>query len=245
MQSNARFLIPNGFTALSMLFGLGSVACSTTGNYTLAAWMILWGVLLDKLDGTAARMFNASSEFGVQFDSFADFVSFGIAPAALVLSSVRALPSFQDGLNEILLMVCCSAFVVAVSARLARFNVSEPPDGDKVFYGIPTTLIGATLATYYLTIDLHATNPIWLKIMPAMMVVGGVLEVSNVRLPKLKPRKNKLAHYGQIANIAAMYIAGPLMVLPEYMLFLCLFYMVVGMSWAFFNDNAPPTSAHV
>lgn len=239
MQSNARYLIPNSFTALSMLFGLGSVVCSTSGNFTLAAWMILWGVLLDKLDGSAARLFNASSEFGVQFDSFADFVSFGIAPAALVLYRLKAMPAFRDETNAMLLLLCAGAFVVAVSARLARFNVSEPPGGDKIFYGIPTTLIGAILATYFLTIDIHTTNPIWLKAMAGMLVVGGVLEVSNVRLPKLKSRKNKLVQYFQIANIALVYISAPFMFAPEYMLFLCLIYLVVGTTWAFFN---PPES---
>ncbi|MFN3200731.1 MAG: CDP-alcohol phosphatidyltransferase family protein [Bradymonadia bacterium] len=243
MQSNAKYLIPNSFTALSMLFGLASVACSTSGNFTLAAWMILWGVLLDKLDGSAARLFNASSEFGVQFDSFADFVSFGIAPAALVVFRLRDMPAFQDPTNEVLLLLAGGAFVVAVSARLARFNVSEPPGGDKIFYGIPTTLIGAIIATYYLTISIHTTDPIWVKVLPGLLVVGGVLEVSNVRLPKLKPRKNKLAHYGQIANIVFVYVAGPLQFLPEYMFFLCLFYLVVGTTWAFFNPPENPTEA--
>jgi len=76
-----RYLIPNGFTASSMALGITSAYLSAHDQFTLAAWMITWGVLLDKLDGSAARLFNASSDFGVQFDSFADFVIFGIAPA--------------------------------------------------------------------------------------------------------------------------------------------------------------------
>ena len=68
-----RYLIPNGFTAASMVLGVISAYLSAHDHFTLAAWMITWGVLLDKLDGSAARLFNASSGFGVQFDSFADF----------------------------------------------------------------------------------------------------------------------------------------------------------------------------
>ena len=83
MRVHPKYFVPNAFTALSMLFGLASMTMSAAGNFQLAAWMILWGVLLDKLDGTAARLMHASSEFGVQFDSFADFVVFGIAPAGL------------------------------------------------------------------------------------------------------------------------------------------------------------------
>ena len=77
-MNSARYLVPNGCTATSMLFGLASVMCSAQGAFDLAAWMILWGVLLDKLDGVTARLMKATSEFG------ADFVVFGIAPGALI-----------------------------------------------------------------------------------------------------------------------------------------------------------------
>ena len=92
-----RFLIPNMFTALSLLLGLAAIFIMTAGvvrpSLTLAmisesrslvltgAWLILWCVLLDKLDGFAAKALNSTSEFGAQFDSMADLVSFGIAPA--------------------------------------------------------------------------------------------------------------------------------------------------------------------
>ena len=78
-----KYLIPNSCTAFSLVLGLASIVNSMHGNLEMAAWMILWGVLLDKLDGTFARLLNASSPFGAQLDSFADFVSFGMAPAAL------------------------------------------------------------------------------------------------------------------------------------------------------------------
>ena len=92
MRVHPKYFVPNGFTALSMLFGLASVATSAAAyvdhvagrpsadQFVLAAWMVCWGVLLDKLDGTSARLMKATSAFGVQFDSFADFVAFGIAP---------------------------------------------------------------------------------------------------------------------------------------------------------------------
>ena len=77
MKKQSRYIVPNGFTALSMLFGFASIAASAEGSYVIAAWMIVWGVLLDKLDGTAARLLDACSDFGMEFDSFADFVVFG------------------------------------------------------------------------------------------------------------------------------------------------------------------------
>ena len=82
--AHLRYLVPNSFTALSMLFGAYAIALASDGQFQLASWLVLWGVLLDKLDGTAARLCHATSEFGVQYDSFADFVVFGLAPAAIL-----------------------------------------------------------------------------------------------------------------------------------------------------------------
>ena len=100
-MKNLRFLVPNACTAFSMLLGLASVYASVNNQFDLAAWMVLWGVLLDKLDGTFARLLKASSGFGAQFDSFADFVSFGIAPAMLLLcafgSASTAYPTVPQG----------------------------------------------------------------------------------------------------------------------------------------------------
>ncbi len=237
-----RYLAPNGFTALSMLFGLSSVAASAAGQYTLAAWMVLWGVLLDKLDGTAARLFDATSEFGVQFDSFADFVVFGIAPAALVFFHASAAGgAWAESLRPVLL-AAVGFFVVATAGRLARFNISEPPDGDKIFYGIPTTLVGATLASFFLTAGLHA--PGLIRSMPVLLLVGGVAMVSNLRLPKLKMRKNKLFNVFQIANIAVVYAVTPFRLFPEYLLALCVLYMGIGLTWGLLHPADRSDLAH-
>ena len=238
MKIQPKYLAPNGFTALSMLFGLSSIAASATGQYTLAAWMILWGVLLDKLDGTAARLFHATSEFGVQFDSFADFVVFGIAPAALVFFHAEAGTAW-GGDARLLLLAGVGCFVVATSARLARFNISEPPAGDRIFYGIPTPLVGATLASFFLTSQSHA--PQALEALPILLLVSGAAMVSNLRLPKLKRRKNKALDYFQMVNIAVVYIATPFRVLPEYLLVLCVLYLSVGLTWGFLH---PPHTDH-
>lgn len=230
-----KYAVPNGFTALSMLFGLASVAVSAAGDFTLAAWMILWGVLLDKLDGTAARLLDATSEFGVQFDSFADFVVFGIAPAGLFYFRCSTLPAFDDGIGRVGLFVALGCYVVATSGRLARFNISSPPGGDKVFYGIPTTFCGAVLALSYLTWDKYGLDADLLTFAPLALVGAAMAMVSNIRLPKLKGRGNRALHWFQIANIAAVYALAPFKLMPEYMLLLCVLYLTVGGTWAAFN----------
>lgn len=243
-----KYFVPNGFTAMSMLFGLASIGCSAAGNFTLAGWLILWGVLLDKLDGTTARLFNASSEFGVQYDSFADFVSFGLAPAGLCYFRLVDSPSHIAGGERALLIAAVGLFVIATSARLARFNISEPPGGDKIFYGIPTTLVGAFLASAYLTWENQGWDERMLNSFPALLIICGVLMVSNLKLPKLKRRKNAFLNLFQVVNIVAVYLLAAFRLYPEYPLLLVFLYVSVGMTWTYLyppdiDDNPPEADA--
>jgi len=229
-----KYLVPNGFTAVSLILGLASVVHTVQGNYELAAWMILWGVLLDKLDGTAARLLNASSPFGAQFDSFADFVCFGIAPAALLFFGLSEVDMVHYGW----MMASAGIYVVAVAARLARFNISEPPNSHLVFYGIPTTIMGALFASGYLA---------WLKLglvdeymapMPFVLFIASFAMVSNVRLPKLKVRKNMFLNIFQAFNVLVAFVFAPLMLFPEILFGQGVFYVVVGIVWF---GISPPT----
>ena len=238
MSIHPKYFVPNGFTALSMLFGLASIGVAAAGNFELAAWMILWGVLLDKLDGTTARLFNASSEFGMQYDSFADFVVFGIAPASLCYFSLVDTPTFQAGAERAILIMAVGIYVVCTSARLARFNISEPPGGDRIFYGIPTTLCGAFVGSAFLTWQKYDLPDTMLRSFPAILLICGILMVSNIRLPKLKPRKNKLINLFQGINIIGVYTFAAMRLFPEYLLVLVFFYVAIGVGWLWMN---PPT----
>src|SRR4051812_1624537 len=93
-----RYLAPNLITLSSMIFGLVSLWSAHNGNFALAAWLIIYAVLCDRIDGLVARALKATSELGMQLDSFADFLNFGVAPAYLVLTYLswrRDLP-FAD-----------------------------------------------------------------------------------------------------------------------------------------------------
>ena len=147
-MSKMKYIVPNLCTSFSLILGLASVYHSMHGDYNTAAWMILWGVLLDKLDGVFARLLNASSELGAQLDSFADFVSFGIAPAALYTCAMAE--PLMDVVNTNWVMAASAVYVVAVAVRLARFNITTMPMviGS---YGLPTTLVGAMLSAWFLS----------------------------------------------------------------------------------------------
>jgi CDP-diacylglycerol--serine O-phosphatidyltransferase len=150
-----RYLAPNLITLSSMIFGLVSLWSSHNGNPSLAAWMIIYAVLTDRLDGLVARAMKATSELGMQLDSFADFLNFGVAPAFLVLSylSSRAdLPYYDhDSTAHTLLFVACGAYMLCAVFRLARYNVlSDDQIPTKMFFGFPTTLSGGMMTIWIL-----------------------------------------------------------------------------------------------
>src|SRR5881394_2934295 len=98
-----RYLAPNLITLSSMIFGLVSLWSSANHHPSLAAWMIIYAVLTDRLDGLVARAVKGTSELGMQLDSFADFLNFGVAPAYLVLSFLTKYPGlpFADGTGKV------------------------------------------------------------------------------------------------------------------------------------------------
>ncbi|HSN28858.1 MAG TPA: CDP-alcohol phosphatidyltransferase family protein, partial [Kofleriaceae bacterium] len=120
-----RYLAPNLITLSSMIFGLVSLWSSHNGEPALAAWMIIYAVLTDRIDGVTARALKATSELGMQLDSFADFMNFGIAPAYLLLVYLSNRPDlpFQSGSAHFLLFAACGAYMLCAVFRLARYNV--------------------------------------------------------------------------------------------------------------------------
>jgi len=230
-----KYLVPNAFTALSMVLGLVSITLSASGDHVLAAWLILWGVLLDKLDGGAARMLGASSEFGAEMDSFADFVSFGIAPAALVFFSLTG--GVLDEAGEGAIAGACAVYALAVAIRLARFNVSEPEGSTLLFFGIPTTLCGAILGSGWVTVQVYGWADVVTPLCPIVLVVFGALMVSNVRIPKFSMRWSKPVNVFQVVNMLAAYVLVPLQIFPEYLFALSTSYLLIGLVWGVLHGD--------
>jgi CDP-diacylglycerol--serine O-phosphatidyltransferase len=226
-----RYFVPNSFTAASLVLGLASVVMSVRGNFELAAWMVLWGTLLDKADGTLARLFNATSAFGVEFDSFADFVAFGVAPAALVYFRLESRVSLA------LLAPAAGLYVVALAVRLARFNITT--GGEKIFTGIPGTMMGAVVAAGFLTATKYRLPDPLFAWFPVLLVVGAFAMVSSINLPKLKAYKSKAFNVFQFSNVAAAYVVGPLMLVPEYLLGLALVYLFGGIGYCLIHPEEP------
>lgn len=130
-----RMLVPNFFTLMGLCAGLTSIRMSIEGRYELALALIVFAALLDGIDGRVARLLKASSRFGAELDSLADFVDFGVAPAFLIFTWGQSTP---NSLGWIVVMI----FALAAALRLARFNVAseevKPKWQSDYFTGMPT-----------------------------------------------------------------------------------------------------------
>jgi len=228
-MTQLRFFVPNLFTAISAMVGFGSILLSLEGNFTLASWFILWCVLLDKFDGTAARVLKASSEFGSEFDSMADLVAFGMAPAILVFCVGSNLLGLSP-LDRIwwILSLSCAFYFLMTAVRLARFNALEHAPEERTFIGIPTTLCGALIATSFLVAAKYRIPGQWLRSFVALLPILGLGMVSRLPVPKILLRKNPALNGFQIVNLIGVYLCGIAMVVPEYLLGVTLLYLVVG-----------------
>jgi CDP-diacylglycerol--serine O-phosphatidyltransferase len=134
------YVLPNLFTTASLFSGFYSIIASMKGMYEIAAWTILLAIIFDGLDGRIARMTRTTSKFGAEYDSLADLVAFGVAPA--ILSYHWALMSFEKwGWLAAFLFVTCGAL------RLARFNVQTAIIDSRVFNGLAIPAGASVVAT--------------------------------------------------------------------------------------------------
>jgi len=124
------YLLPNLFTAASIFVAVVSIIQSSQGNFSQAAWFIILSLILDGLDGKIARLTKGESKFGVEFDSLADIVAFGVAPAMLIYFQI----GHKFGKFGILIV---ALYVVLGAIRLARFNITTSKNDPNIFIGLP------------------------------------------------------------------------------------------------------------
>ncbi|QQF52091.1 CDP-diacylglycerol--serine O-phosphatidyltransferase [Campylobacter fetus] len=182
------YILPNLFTAGSAFLGIISILASANGEYMKAITYIVLSLILDGLDGRVARLTKTTSKFGVEFDSLADLVAFGVAPALLFYFSI----GYNFGRFGALLT---AMFVVFGAIRLARFNVMSGTCEPNVFIGLPipsAAIVSAFWVGIYNNYDfMHGFEPIFIVIMAGL----SVLMVSNVRYPSFKKVDFKRANY--------------------------------------------------
>ncbi|MBT4484571.1 MAG: CDP-diacylglycerol--serine O-phosphatidyltransferase [Candidatus Latescibacteria bacterium] len=136
-------VFPGIFTLGNLFCGFLAVTNAAGGMYVKAAWWIIIAGVLDALDGKIARLTDSASEFGIQFDSIADVVSFGVAPAVLFYFYIL---SEAGGLGYILAF----AYLASGAVRLARFNTHATTVKKRNFSGMPIPSGGGIIASYIL-----------------------------------------------------------------------------------------------
>ena len=174
------FLLPSLFTVGNLFCGYACIVYSMRGEVATAAPFIGIAIILDMLDGRIARMTNTTSAFGVEFDSLADVVSFGIAPAVL---------AFAWGLEGLRTVGWTAGFLYlsAAAMRLARFNIQSAAQLDKrYFVGMPTpAAAGVPAATVFAWPELPIGYPQAIASV-AVMLIPAVLMVSTIRFRSFK-----------------------------------------------------------
>jgi len=177
-RANLIYILPNLFTASSIFVGVISIVEASKGHFVLASWLVLLALIFDGLDGRVARMTNTTSQFGVEFDSLADIISFGIAPAMLLYFFV----GHEFGRFGILVS---ALYVIFGAIRLARFNISTAKTDPNVFIGLPIPTAAVFISMWVLLFNKYDLQS-YAVILLVLALGVAVLMVSNFRYPSFK-----------------------------------------------------------
>ena len=149
-KRQAMYLIPNLCTTGNLFCGVFAILSVFNGNHLAAAIAILVAMIFDMLDGKLARLTNSTGQFGVEFDSLSDVVSFGVAPGLLIYSFALS----EQGMFGVAVMF---AYVAMGAVRLARFNATVATADSKYFTGLAIPAAAGVIASLVI-FDLHITK---------------------------------------------------------------------------------------
>ncbi|MCH6558304.1 MAG: CDP-diacylglycerol--serine O-phosphatidyltransferase [Nitrospirae bacterium] len=207
------YLIPNLLTTGNLFSGLFAILAIFNANYVMAAIAILVALVFDVLDGKSARLMNSTSQFGVEYDSLADLVSFGVAPGLLIYSWALS----DRGMLGSAVMF---AFVAFGALRLARYNVKGANAESKYFTGLPIPAAASVLAT--LVIFDHHMLRMGAEVKPVLVLIITLtlafLMVSTIKyrsFKDLKLRDGRHFNYLVWAVLTLMLVVAQ----PQLMLF--------------------------
>ena len=177
--SRGLFVLPTLFTVGNLFCGYLSIWSSIRGTFDLSAYLIIAAGILDMLDGRIARMTHSTSAFGEQYDSMADLVSFGVAPAVLAYS--WGLADFHR-----LGWMVSFLFVVCGSMRLARFNIQAHVVDKRYFVGLPIPAAAGTVAVVVLATPERLVSRVWMAGLLGLTIVLSYLMISTIRYRSFK-----------------------------------------------------------
>lgn len=242
------FVVPSLFTAANMGAGYFAIYQCILGvhgdfrHFDWAAIAIGFAAVFDFFDGMIARMTGTSSDFGKEFDSLADVITFGVAPAVLAyMWGFRFIDAPMGNPDMQVKLIRAGAFfgflfLVASASRLARFNIAKDPQpsnpgkpGRKYFVGMPTPAGAGVIAS---VVHFSSGEPIrlwWLAAIWGLLIfAAGYLEVSTWRFPSLKGINwRKQQPFTMMIGLAAL-IAAIWLFSQQVLFFIALTYMLSG-----------------
>lgn len=212
--------VPSMLTLGNLLCGFHAIYfASRSGGQglTLAAWMVLLAMVFDSLDGLAAKLTRATSRFGAELDSLADVVSFGVAPAFLVIM----LSAHAELQHQRLVWMSCMVYAVCAALRLARFNVQTGLDEEshRSFVGLPSPVAaGQVVSLVILDAHLRSQHGVELvsRVLPTVTFFAGALMVSRVPYPHLMRRFLGAGHHTFAEFVFLAIVAILVATYPEF-----------------------------
>ncbi len=230
LRSKGIYLLPNLFTTGALFFGFYAVVASMNGHFEKAAIAIFVAMILDGLDGRVARLTNTQSEFGAEYDSLADMVSFGVAPALVAFSwSLQSLG--QAG------WIAAFIYVAGAALRLARFNTQVDTADKNYFTGLASPAAAAIVAgTVWALSEYGVTGPDVAILMSLVVGASGILMVSNVQYHSFKglDLKGKVPFVAMLAVVAVFAVISidpPLILLAVFLAYGSSGLVMTGWKW--------------
>lgn len=228
------YLLPNLFTTSALFAGFYSLIAAYESSYATSAIAILVALVLDGFDGRVARMTNTTTAFGAEYDSMADMVSFGAAPAFLMYTwSLSSLPSETWGqLGWVVAFVYCAC----CGLRLARFNVAVGTADKRFFQGLACPAAATTLASFvWVNINFgNSGEKMVVLVLIATLLTGGLM-VSNFAYYSFKDMTaNKKVPFAMLLALLLLFVTTAVDP-PKMILIASSFYAASGPAWAFYS----------
>ncbi len=198
------YILPNLFTAASIFTAVVSIVSAINGNFEKSAWLIFLSLVFDGLDGRIARLTHTTSRFGIEFDSLADLVAFGVAPALLLYLYI----GHEYGKFGVLVM---ALYIIFGAIRLARFNIMSPKTDPTVFIGVPIPAAAIFVSTWVLMFVQYESLYSLSGILLTAALIVSLLMVSNIRYPSFK--KINLEKPALTKTLIALIVAASLLYL--------------------------------
>jgi len=240
------YWLPNLFTTVALFAGFFSIVQAMNGHFEQSALAIFVAMVFDGLDGRVARFTHTQSAFGAEYDSLADMVSFGVAPALVIyewalkdFSSAQNIPLLGAWLTTKLGWIAAFIYCACAALRLARFNTNIDVVDKRFFQGLPSPAAAALVAGMVWAFNeyqIRGADVKWLAW--ALTMFAGITMVTNLKYysgKDINPRKSVSFPVVVAIALAVVALVAVSSTLPEmlFMLFLC--YGISGYALAAWN----------